>query len=89
MFKNLINKIKGCESCKRRRHKLYHWLAKGRLIRRYEYLNEVNKILENYITSRILDGGSAEFIQKSRSDLVAKQNEIRETEKMVNFLKSQ
>lgn len=66
---------------------IYRWLAKRRLINRYEYLNEVNKILESYITSRIVCGGSAEFLAKSRQDLVAKQNEMRETEKMVDFLK--
>lgn len=63
-------------------------VAKMRLIHRYRYLIEVNKILEEYITSRILAGGSAEFLAKSRNDLVAKQNEIKETEKMVEFLKS-
>lgn len=62
-------------------------MAKGRLIRRYEYLNEVNKILEEYITDRIMGGGSTEFLNKSRNDLVTKQNEIKETEKMVAFLK--
>lgn len=67
--------------------KFYRWMARNRLIRRYEYLNEVNKILEEYITKRILAGGSADFLAKSRNDLVAKQNEIKETEKMVVFLK--
>ena len=67
--------------------KVYRWMAKSRLIRRYKYLNEVNKILEEYITERILAGGSSDFLGKSRSDLVAKQNEIKETEKMVAFLK--
>lgn len=62
-------------------------MAKRRLISRYEYLNEVNAILEEYITERILSGGSAEFLGKSRSDLIAKQQEIKETEKMVDFLK--
>lgn len=65
----------------------YRWLAKGRLIRRYEYLNEVNRILEEYITERILAGGSADFLAKSRSDLIAKQQEIKETGKMLEFLK--
>ncbi len=65
----------------------YRKLAKRRLISRYEYVNEVNSILEEYITEKILAGGSAEFLGKSRSDLVQKQNEIKETEKMVEFLK--
>ena len=42
--------------------------------------------MESYITRRILDGGSQEFLAKSRSDLVSKQNEIKETEKMVEFI---
>lgn len=67
--------------------KFYRWLARNRLIRRYEYLNEVNKILEEYVTTRILAGGSAEFLAKSRSDLVNKQNEIKETDNMVTFLR--
>ena len=66
----------------------YRKLAKHRLIGRYEYLNEVNNILEEYITSRILLGGSTEFLNKSRNDLVAKQQEIKETEKMAEFLKN-
>lgn len=65
----------------------YRKLAKMRLIHRYEYLNEVNSILEEYITEKILAGGSPEFLGKSRSDLLAKQNEITETVKMVQFLK--
>lgn len=65
----------------------YRSMAKWRLIRRYEYLNEVNAILEEYLTQKILAGGSADFLGKSRNDLVAKQQEIKETEKMVDFLR--
>lgn len=68
--------------------KYYRWKARFTLIRRYEYLNEVNAILEEYLTQRILGGGSAEFLGKSRSDLIAKQNEIKETQNMVHFLKN-
>lgn len=67
--------------------KYYRWKAKSTLIRRYEYLNEVNNVLEEYITDKILQGGSAEFLQKGRQDLISKQSEIRETTKMVEFLK--
>lgn len=70
------------------KEKFYRWVARGRLIRRYEYLNEVNKILEEYITERIIAGGSADFLAKSRSDLIAKQQEIKETVKMVHFLRN-
>ena len=67
--------------------KFYRWKAKNKLIRRYEYLNQVNAILEEYITSKILEGGSKEFLEKGRQDLISKQSEIRETTKMVEFLK--
>ena len=80
--------LKNCEGCRRRRQWIYRWFAKRRLVKRYEYLNEVNKILESYITHRILDGGSQEFLAKSRSDLVSKQNEIKETENMVAFIRN-
>ncbi len=68
--------------------KYYRWLGKTRLIHRYEYVNQVNRILEEYLTERILEGGSADFLAKSRSDLVAKQSEIKETDRMITFLKS-
>ena len=66
--------------------KYYRWLAKGRLLRRYDYLQEVNKILEEYITSRILAGGSEEMKASARKDLIEKQNEIKETNNMLAFL---
>ncbi len=69
------------------KEKYYRGKAKWTLIRRYEYLNQVNRVLEEYITERILAGGSADFLGKSRNDLVAKQGEIRETDKMIAFLR--
>ena len=68
--------------------KYYRWKARFTLIRRYEYLNEVNAVLEEYITKKILEGGSQEFLAKGREDLIKKQSEIKETEKMVEFLRS-
>jgi hypothetical protein len=65
----------------------YRRLARWRMVRRYKYLNEVNKILEEYLTSKILRGGSAEFLQKGRNDLVKSQNEIKEQENFIEFLK--
>lgn len=67
--------------------KYYRWKAKTTLIQRYEYLNEVNAVLEEYITSKVLEGGSAEFLAKGRQELISKQSEIREATKMVEFLK--
>lgn len=65
----------------------YRWLAKRRLVNRYEYLNEVNKILEEYLTHRILAGGSQEFLTKGRQDLLKNQGETKENTNFVNFLK--
>lgn len=67
--------------------KFYRRKARRTLINRYEYLNEVNKILEEYLTEKILQGGSAEFLAKGRADLSNKQSEIRETQAMVDFLR--
>jgi hypothetical protein len=63
------------------------WLAKRRLIHRYKYLNEVNKILEEFITFRILQGGSPDNISGARKELIAKQNEIKEAQKLLDFIK--
>lgn len=65
----------------------YRLKAKYTLIRRYEYLNEVNKVLEEYLTEKLIRGGSDEFMAKGRADLANKQSEIRETQSMVDFLK--
>ena len=69
------------------KEKYYRWSGRVRLIHRYEYLNEVNKILEEYLTSKILMGGSNEFITKGRDELAKKQSEIKETQSMIDFLK--
>lgn len=65
----------------------YRRLAKWRLVRRYEYLTEVNKILEEYLTKKILQGGSQEFLSKGRADLIKNQNETKENRNFVEFLK--
>jgi len=67
--------------------KFNRWLAKRRLINRYEYLTQVNIILEQYITHRILSGGNPEQISKARNELIEKQNEVKETQKLLSFLK--
>lgn len=88
MFNGLIRRIKGCKGCNRRRSKLYRWLAKGRLIRRYEYLNEVDKLMEEFVTQRILDGGSQELIEKRRKELIQTTAKIGETKKLIKFLRN-
>jgi hypothetical protein len=69
------------------KNRYYRWLAIKRLIHRYDYLNQVNIILEEYLTSKLLRGGSTEFMDTGRKQLVEKQNEIKETGNMVDFLK--
>ena len=64
----------------------YTWLAKKRLLGQYRYLNAVNNLLEEYITNRILQGGSQAFIDKGRQDLVNKQSEIKENQNFIEFL---
>jgi len=71
----------------RLKQKYYRKLARFRLKKRYSYLNEVNKILEDYIKTRVLEGGDEKFLQKSRQDLISKQAEIKENERLINFLK--
>lgn len=68
--------------------KYYRRLAKFRLVRRYLYLNEVNKLLEEYIKNRILSGSNDQFIEQSRKELVNKQAEIKENEALVDFIKN-
>jgi len=67
------------------------WLrrkAKRGLIKRYDYLLQVEGIMEEYITSTIISGGSQEFVMKSRQELVKKQGEIKGMETMLEFLKT-
>ncbi len=60
--------------------------AKNKLIKQYEYLVEVNTLLEEYITEKILTGGSQEFITKGRQNLITKQSEIKENLSFLEFL---
>ena len=67
--------------------KFYRWLAKSRLIKRYDYLTEVNKLMEEYTTDLIIQGGSEEYIAHQRKALLKLQNEIKGTVTMLTFLK--
>jgi hypothetical protein len=69
------------------KNKYYRWKARFTLVRRYEYVNEVNKVLEEYLTMKILQGGDAEFLNKGRKDLTTKQAEIKENDRFIQFLK--
>lgn len=62
-------------------------LAIWRLKKRYKYLIEVDKLMEEFTTRTILDGGSEEFLAKSRRQLVSLQNDIKSKERLIEFLK--
>jgi hypothetical protein len=68
--------------------KLYRNLAIWRLKRRYAYLIEVDKVMEEFVTQTILDGGSQEFVGASRQQLLSLQNDIKSKQKLLAFLKS-
>ena len=66
--------------------KLLRHRAKGKLKEQYEYLVEVNAILEEYLTEKLLSGGSSEFMAKGRADLAAKQSELKTNMEFIEFL---
>lgn len=63
-------------------------LAKFRLKRRYEYLIEVDKLMSEFITKTIIDGGSNEFVAMQRKQLVNMENDINSKVKLLEFLKN-
>lgn len=68
--------------------KYYRKLAIWRLKRRYKYLIEVDKLMEEFVTQTILEGGTEEFKNASRKQLIALQGEIKSKEKLLEFLKT-
>ena len=60
--------------------------AKRTLKNQYRYLMEVNAILEEYLTEKLLQGGSDEFMAKGRADLAQKQSELKTNTEFVEFL---
>ena len=63
-------------------------MARRRLINRYSYLIEVNKLMEEYTLSVILRGGSPEMIKTARDNLSKLRGEIVEQEAILVFLKT-
>jgi len=68
------------------KQKIYRLLAIYKLRRRYEYLVEVDKLMEEFTTKTILDGGSKEFIGQARNQLVNLQKDIQSKGRMLEFL---
>ena len=68
--------------------KYNRWLARRRLINRYDYLIEVNRLIEEYTLSVILKGGSPEMINEARKNLTKIRGEMVEQEAMLQFLRN-
>jgi len=62
--------------------------ARRKLVHQYEYLAQVDNLLEEYMTDKILQGGNEEFMAKGRSNLSNKQQEIRTNSEFLTFLKN-
>ena len=65
------------------------WRAIRKMIWRYRYLSEVNKLLEEYQTQLILRGGSDEFVAATRKQLLTVQGELKSQQDFLNWLKAQ
>jgi len=74
MFENLIQKFN-------------RFRARRALISRYLYLNEVDKLMEEYTTANLLEGGSEEFLKQGRKSLSENQGRQREQTKLIEFLR--
>lgn len=70
------------------KQKYLRWKAKTKLINQYEYLIEVDKILEEDATHKILTGGSTQFIENGRKNLLEIQQRLRVNKEFVDFLKT-
>ena len=57
--------------------------ARKKLIRRYEYLMEVSKLMEEFDTERIINANETE----RRKDLLKVQSEMKAMKEMLDFLK--
>ena len=67
--------------------KYLQWKARHKLLSQYEYVTEVNKIMEDYFTEKLLSGGSADFMKRGRESLLEAQAEIKKNTEFIRFLK--
>lgn len=49
---------------------------------------EVDHLLEDYLSSNLLKGGSDEFMKVGRQNLIKKQQEIKTNGEFINFLQT-
>lgn len=61
--------------------------ARRKLISQYEYVLEVDKIMEEYLTEKLIQGGSDEFMAKGRADLANSQQKVKTDSEFIQFLK--
>jgi len=61
--------------------------ARLKLISQYEYMNEVDTLLEEDATAKILVGGSSQFIEQGRKNLIEIQKRLAANKAFVEFLK--
>lgn len=64
------------------------WKARRKLLSQYEYVMEVDHLLEDYLSSNLLRGGSDEFMKKGRENLINKQKEIKTNAEFIQFLQN-
>ncbi len=62
-------------------------LAIWRLKKHYLYLIEVDRLMEEFTTRTILEGGSEEFKAASRKQLISLQNDMKSKQRLLEFLK--
>lgn len=66
----------------------YRWKAKRKNINHYLYLIENDKLLEEFETQKLLEGGSGKYLTDGRTNLLQTQMRLKEEQRFVDFLKS-
>lgn len=65
------------------------WRAVRNTLYQYEYVAEVNKLLEDFTTKKLLQGGSAEFMKVNRENLVTIQKDMKRNNEFIEYLRTQ
>ena len=71
------------------KEKFYRWKAKRDLINKYGYLIEVDNLLEEYETEKLLHGNlNEQQLANSRKELLQIQYRLESEKKFLDFLKN-
>lgn len=62
--------------------------ARLKLINQYEYMNEVDTLLEEDATEKILTGGNTQYIERGRKNLIEIQQRLAANKAFVEFLRN-